>query len=153
VPRQAIDEEDVALSAFASFCRNVERGAFPELHDRTNLWRILAVITARKASHVVRDEGRLKRGGQARLTDSEDQEALLEQVYSREPTPEMAAQMTEEYDRLLGLLDDEQLRQVAVYRMEGLSVEEVAARTGCAPRSVKRKLQMIRSLWEQEESS
>src|SRR5262245_22248907 len=98
-PRRATDEEDVALGAFASFCRNAEQGAFPQLHDRNDLWRILAVITARKASRVLRDEGRQKRGGPARLAAPEvDQDALLQQVYSREPTPEMAAQMTEEYD-------------------------------------------------------
>jgi hypothetical protein len=35
--------------------------------------------------------------------------------------------------------------------MEGHTVEEIAARAGCAPRSVKRKLQLIRDLWEDEE--
>ena len=30
------------------------------------------------------------------------------------------------------------------------SVEEVAEAVGCAPRSVKRKLQLIRTIWERE---
>jgi DNA-directed RNA polymerase specialized sigma24 family protein len=151
-PRRAVDEEDVAVSAFDSFCRNAEQGAFPQLADRNDLWRLLVVITLRKVSRVLRDESRQKRGGQVRLADTEeDQNALLEQALSREPTPELAAQMTEEYERLLHLLGDEQLRQVAVWRMEGYSVEEIAVRSGWAPRSVKRKFQMIRSLWEREE--
>ena len=29
VPRRVADEEDVALSAFDSFCRNAEQGRFP----------------------------------------------------------------------------------------------------------------------------
>ena len=33
-PRRAADEEDVALSAFDSFFRGVERGRFPQLGDR-----------------------------------------------------------------------------------------------------------------------
>jgi hypothetical protein len=38
-PRQAADEEDVALSAFDSFCRAAEAGRFPRLLDRDDLWR------------------------------------------------------------------------------------------------------------------
>jgi DNA-directed RNA polymerase specialized sigma24 family protein len=151
-PRRAVDEEDVALSAFDSFCRRAEEGRFPRLEDRDDLWRLLAAITLRKASHALRDEGRQKRGGAARSPEAgeEDQAELLERALSREPTPELAAQMTEEYERLLRLLGDEQLRQVAVWRMEGHTVEEIAAQAGCAPRSVKRKLRLIRTLWEDE---
>src|ERR1700726_2239482 len=62
VPRRAADEEDVALSAFDSFCRGAEQGHFPQLEDRDDLWRLLVVITGRKASHLIRDETRKKRG-------------------------------------------------------------------------------------------
>src|SRR5262249_10517796 len=62
-PRRAADEEDVALSAFDSFCRNAERGRFPRLADRDSLWRLLMLMTARKAAHLLRDQGRQKRGG------------------------------------------------------------------------------------------
>src|SRR4051794_13381378 len=46
-PRGMADEEDVALSAFDSFCRNAGEGRFPDLTDREGLWRILVVMTAR----------------------------------------------------------------------------------------------------------
>jgi DNA-directed RNA polymerase specialized sigma24 family protein len=126
---RAADEEDVALSAFDSFCRNAADGRFPRLTDRDDLWRLLAVLTLRKASRLLRDEGRQKRGGPARPADTPGEDGpLLEEALSREPSPELAAQMTEEYQRLLDLLGDDQLRRVAVWRMEGLSVEEIAAR-------------------------
>ena len=64
------DEEDVALSAFDSFCRNAERGRFPDLSDRDSLWRLLVVMTARKAAHLRRDEGRQKRGGGSESRES-----------------------------------------------------------------------------------
>src|SRR5262249_35153126 len=48
-PRAAADEEDVALSAFDSFCRGAEAGRFPRLDDRDDLWQVLFVITTRKA--------------------------------------------------------------------------------------------------------
>src|SRR5437762_8984507 len=61
--RQAADEEDVALSAFDSFCRGVEGGRFPRLGDRHDLWRVLVVLTVRKAANLARHEGAGKRGG------------------------------------------------------------------------------------------
>ena len=39
---------------------------------------------------------------------------------------------------------------IAVWKMEGHTVEEIAARLNCVGRSVKRKLQLIRTLWENE---
>ena len=149
-PRGAADEEDVALSAFDSFCRNAEQGRFPQLADRDSLWRLLVTITTRKAAHQVRDEGRRRPcGGAALLTDAAAESALAE-VLSREPSPEFAAQVAEECQRLLRRLGDKELEKVALLRMEGYTVEEVAGRLGCAPRSVKRKLALIRTIWEKE---
>ena len=153
-PTGLADEEDVALSAFDSFCRNAEGGRFPRLQDRDDLCRILAVMTKRAAKlrGLLRSEGRLKRGGKARLANpaSDDDVAILELVFSREPAPELATQMTEEYQRLLDVLGVEELRRVAIWRMEGHSVEHIAAALQCAPRTVKRKLQIIRNLWNHE---
>src|SRR5262245_49034931 len=62
IPRRAADEEDVALSAFDSFCRRHVRGEF-DLQNRDDLWRLLVLITVRKAADAVQHESRLKRGG------------------------------------------------------------------------------------------
>jgi DNA-directed RNA polymerase specialized sigma24 family protein len=153
VPRQARDEEDVALSAFDSFCRDAGDGHFPQLLDRDSLWRLLAVITARKAAHLVRDETRLKRGGRAGPASPAEEEAILKKLLSREPTAETAAQMAEQCRRLLQRLGDKELEAIAVARMEGYSVDEIAAQFGYAARSIKRKLQLIRSLWESEDQT
>jgi DNA-directed RNA polymerase specialized sigma24 family protein len=147
-PRRAADEEDVALSAFDSFCRGAEQGRFPQLAGRDSLWRLLVTITARKAAHQVRDEGRQKRGGGA--APVADADAVLAEALSREPSPKFAAGVAEECQRLLGRLGDRDLQAVALLRMEGYSVEEVAEKLGCAPRSVKRKLVVIRTVWEKE---
>jgi hypothetical protein len=56
-----------------------------------------------------------------------EEESLLGQLLSREPAPEVAAQVSEACARLLGRLGDDELRQVALLRMEGYTVEEVAA--------------------------
>ena len=148
------DEEDVALSAFHSFCRGVEAGRYPQLTDRDDLWRLLVVLTAHKAIHLVRDAQRLKRGGPPLAPRTPDAEqAALSQVIGPEPTPEFAAQVAEEFQRLLDWLGDAGLRTVAVWKMEGYTNAEIAAKLDCAPRTVERKLKLIRSLWEQERPS
>src|SRR5262245_20546611 len=156
VPRRAADEEDVALSVFDSFCRGVQRGRFPELHDRNNLWRLLVVITSRKALNLAQHEGRKKRGGavldQAGLANLQDSAAVdaLDQLSGREPTPDFAAEVAEECQRLLKRLGEGELRSVALWKMEGYSIDEIAAKLGCSPRTVDRKLWVIRALWEHE---
>jgi DNA-directed RNA polymerase specialized sigma24 family protein len=151
-PRRAADEEDVALSALDSFFRGAEHGRFPRLDDRDDLWRLLMVITARKASHLIRDESRQKRGGGpfalgaiAGLDPAE-----LEQIRDPEPPPELVAQVAEECQRLLACLEDPVLTALARWKMEGFTNDEIAARLGCAPRTVERKLRLIRAVWEKE---
>src|SRR5438105_10140275 len=94
-PRRAADEEDVALSAFDSFCDGAAQGRFPQLTDRDDLWHILVTITARKALQLMRHERRLKRGGSVRGEAASHEgpgadrdEIGPEQVIGREPTPE-----------------------------------------------------------------
>jgi ECF sigma factor len=62
--------EDVGLSDYDSFCRGAGRGRLPQLADRENLWRVLAVITARKAAHQKRGANREKSGGRAVLSST-----------------------------------------------------------------------------------
>src|ERR1043165_6145431 len=56
LPRRAADEEDVALSAFDSFCRDAAAGRLPRLDDRDDLWRVLLFITGQKAVDLGRRE-------------------------------------------------------------------------------------------------
>jgi DNA-directed RNA polymerase specialized sigma24 family protein len=156
-PDAAVDEEDVALSAFDSFCAGVARGRFPVLADRDDLWQLLVVIASRKVWALARQRHRQKRGaGQvhnatdlARGGNSDDADVLA-QVMGSEPTPDSAAMVAEEYRRLLDSLGDETLRKVAVWRMEGLNRDEIAERLGCARRTVARQLALIRAIWENE---
>jgi DNA-directed RNA polymerase specialized sigma24 family protein len=143
------DGEDAALSAFRSLCSGAARGRFPRLDDRDDLWRLLAVITLRKAQAQARRRRRWKRGGKWFHPGgaSDGNEDLLRHAISQEPTPELAAEMADELGSLLGVLGDDQLRQIAMYRMEGYTVDEIAERLGCARRTVARRLELIRMEW------
>jgi DNA-directed RNA polymerase specialized sigma24 family protein len=156
-PRPAADEEDVALSAFDSFCRGAGLGRFPRLDDRHDLWQLLVVIADRKAIDLVQHERRAKRGG-GRAPEQEALAAagssaggsLLAGAQSPEPTPAFAAEVAEELQHLLDSLGDAELRSVALWKMEGYTVAEIAAWLGCVPRTVDRRLRLIRDIWEQE---
>jgi DNA-directed RNA polymerase specialized sigma24 family protein len=145
------DEEDVAISALDSLCRNARKGRFPLLADSDGLWRLLVVITARKALQLLRGEGRSKRDPRRSDDDLDpaDDPTLIEEFVGNEPSPEFAAQVAEEYDRLLKVLDDDQ-RAIAAAKLEGLTNPEIAARLDRSLRTVERKLQLIRGIWEQD---
>jgi DNA-directed RNA polymerase specialized sigma24 family protein len=156
-PRRAADEEDVALSAFDSFCRGAGEGRFPRLSDRDDLWQLLVLLTARKASNLVRQELRLCRGGgrvwnaSALAGDAAPgEESAFANLVGREPDPEFAAQVAEQCRSLLARLGDPTLQSVAVWKMDGYSNEEIAARLGRSLGTVERKLRLIRSIWENE---
>jgi DNA-directed RNA polymerase specialized sigma24 family protein len=152
------DEEDAALSAFDSFCAGLAGGRFPRLEDRGDLWRLLVVITARKASAQLDRRRALKRGGDrfridpphGRADDSVDSSDPLIQIVARQPSPEFAAMVADETTHLLDRLGDEALRQIALWRMEGYTSDEIAERLGCARRTVARRLDLIRQIWSAE---
>jgi DNA-directed RNA polymerase specialized sigma24 family protein len=154
-PRRAADEEDVALSAFDSFCRGAGQGRFPRLSDRDDLWQLLVLLTARKASNLVRQELRQCRGGgrvwnASALADDAPpgEEPAFANLIGREPDPEFAAQVAEQCRFLLARLGDSTLQAVAVWKMEGYSNEEIAVKLGRSHGTVERKLRLIRSIWE-----
>ena len=146
LPRAAADEEDLALSAFDSFCRNAEEGRFPRLDDRDDLWQLLVLIANRKACDLAEYEGRERRDW--RRTKPLDEEGA--EPFSADPDPAVAAELAEESGRLLSLLPDEQIRAIAVRKLEGYSNEEIAGLVGCALATVERRLVLIRKFWENE---
>lgn len=155
--RRSEDEEDIALSAFNSFCKGAAAGRFPQLRDQTDLWRLLVTITVRKAARQQRLAGRKKRGGGKVRGESvfvdkhhDDAKAGIGDVLGDTPTPEMAALAAEECERLMNLLSDDSLRQVAQLKLEGFTNEEIAEKLQCAPRTIERKLNKIREDWQNE---
>src|SRR3974390_1940895 len=134
------DDEDVALSAFASFCQEAERGKYPDLQDRHDLWRLLVLLTAHKALDRLRHERRKKR--QASRREQFD----LSQVVGPEPSAEFAALVADEYRRLLALLDDPELESVARWKLEGYQTDERAAKRGYASRTSKKSVKVFRTI-------
>jgi DNA-directed RNA polymerase specialized sigma24 family protein len=147
LPGRVGDEEDVVLSVLYKFIDDAQRGRLPPLGDRNDLWNLLAYRTARKCLDLNRRGQAQRRGGpEARSVGEPDPEATVD----RDPTPEFAAELADECRRRLAALGSDELRTVAVMRMQGYDKAEIAARLGCVLRTVERRLEVIRSLWSQE---
>jgi RNA polymerase sigma factor (sigma-70 family) len=141
LPGMANYDEDLALRSFYSVYRRLRDPQRPlQLTGRDDLWRLLATRTISRAIDLIRRH----RPGEV------PGEHVLEQLLTREPTPEEAAAMADECRRLLDLLDEPELRQIALWKVEGYTNEEIAARLDCVPRTVERKVSRIRLLWQHE---
>jgi DNA-directed RNA polymerase specialized sigma24 family protein len=154
MPRRAADEEDVAISALNSFVGGVERGVFPRLADPTDLWRLLLVITARKAIAQRKRHFAEKRGGgqvhgeSAFLKPGADEGCTIGDVLGPAPNAELEVMMKEQCEVLLEGLDDVHLRVVALCKLEGYSNDEIANSFDTSTRTVERWLRRIRQQWE-----
>lgn len=152
IPRRAADEEDVALDALDSFCRAVDAGRYPDLQDRHGLWQVLLALTINKAINLVHYAGRDKRAWQKTILLSElaaggpnsGRGALAALLQSEEPDPSFVAEMADNLKWLLAQLEDEQLRRIAVLKLEGFTNPEIAQELRCALSTVERRLRRIR---------
>ncbi len=158
VPRQAVeDAEDAALSAIHGLFAGAAQGRFERLTDRVDLWQLLVAITVKKALSQRQRHGRLKRGGHHVIrgenavdnVDDDDQDNALAQACSKEPEPESATIIQDQFQRLLNSLSDPTLQKIALWRMDGLSNGEIAQKMGCVVRTVERKIERIRLIWEE----
>ena len=152
IPSRDSDEEDVALSAMNSFYQGMAAHQFDNIHNRDDLWKLLVTITVRKAAARRRSYFAQKRGGGKVRGESvfgfrEDDDGIS-CILGTEPTPELAASVADNCQQLLDQLQDDTLRQVALWRLEGYGISEIAEKLGCVRRTVERKLERIREIWD-----
>jgi RNA polymerase sigma factor (sigma-70 family) len=158
-PLRVADEEDIVAEAFASLCQRAKAGKFPNLKDRNDLWHLVVRITERKACDHLRGQGRGKRGyGKVRGESvfgaaGKSSGGGLHAIAGFEPTPEFAAETAESIRRLFAMLDDDELRSIAQWKLEGYTNEEIAARIDRSLATVERRLKMIREIWKEEAGS
>ena len=116
----------------------------------------MLAITRRKAIDRIRKVTAAKRGGEAAMratqaNPEESGESLVNRVPSRELDPQTAVECNDLLESLKAQLDAEDpsglLTRVAVARIAGVSVREIAAELGRTERTVERKLNLVRSVW------
>ncbi|MCA9047658.1 MAG: winged helix-turn-helix transcriptional regulator [Planctomycetaceae bacterium] len=149
-PPGMVDSEDVAASVFESLFRGAQAGRFDNVSGRDELWWLLLTLTQQKVvDHWRRESAQKRYPGRPPLSCSSDSKAagVYEQLLSTEPDPQYVALLKDEYCRILGLLRDDRLRQIAVFRLEGLTNQEIADRVGISLPTVTRKLRLIQDTW------
>jgi hypothetical protein len=153
--RTRLDEEDVLQNAYTSACLQISRGRYAELVNRSQLWNLLITITLNKTRMAVRDQRRQKRDvrREAELQSDDSLNAdqfsqLIERMEGRGPDPSEETVLLEEMERRLADLGPE-LRQIAEWKLEGFTNEEIAApdKHDSTVRTVERKLNKIREMW------
>ena len=138
--------EDAVQSAFASFWKRTTRGEFGNDLDRFDMWKLLSVITVRKALKQVRHENAAKRGGghviaESNLASHDGAPGSMDKFQGYTST-DLDLNCVELLEALT-----EELREIAVLRLFGYQNSEIAALIGCSERSVERKVRQIREQW------
>lgn len=150
--RAVSDEEDIVLSVFDSFYLAAEKGRFPDLADRDDLWHLLLRMAARKVVDKRRHDQRQRRGGDIKihaLDPTGGDEGLIEAI-GDEPSPEMVLMMAEAVEQIFSHLGVGPLRDLAGAKLEGYSNAELAKRFDCSERTIERRLHMIREKCQPE---
>jgi pSer/pThr/pTyr-binding forkhead associated (FHA) protein len=154
--KRVADEEDIAASVFESLFFGAVGGKFPGVNDRDSLWRLIVVMTRRKAADYIAHENRLKRGGGLVRGDSigpgdpstDSGPSVFDNFVSEQPTPENIAIVEEQTAHLLSLLQDDEHREVALLRLQGMTNAEIATQLSSSVRTVERRVKQIRVAWE-----
>lgn len=132
--QRRLDPEDVVNSAFRSFFRRSREGAF-QIRESGDLWKLLAAITINKVRRQARHQGAKKRGLDAQ--SSGNFFGIEPEAFARDPSPQDAAILLEELERVHGMLSESQ-QQILELRGQGYSVVEAADKMGCTERTIYR---------------
>ncbi|KAA1258980.1 RNA polymerase sigma factor [Rubripirellula obstinata] len=148
--RRVLDEEDVALSAFKSFCAGAVRGSLGDIAGDDELWRLLFCISSRKARGYIRAETNQKRGGGKVSGESVFGDVSTSGIDQVADPGGPLEQFSMDCQHLMNSLDDDILQTIAMLRIEGYGVDEIAERIELSKRSVERRLSLIRQIWTAE---
>ena len=140
-----IEAEDVAADVMASLWRGHAAGRLADVKSRDELWWLLLALTKRKIVDHQRRQSALKRGGEVVVGPLElngHPGYQFDEIVSVELSPDYVVAFEEECLRLLRQLRDDQLRQIAVDRIEGVETnDEICQRRGISPATVTPKTQ------------
>ena len=147
-PRSVSDDEDVVIRAFAAFLRRTREGAYGTMQTRDDLWRLLVTITRTYAWKQSRFLGRIRR--RMTIKDPRANERMLTQLASSCPPPDVLASVSDSLRVLIDRLEDPELKEVAMGRLNGLTNEELAAKQSRSVRTIERRLVLIRNVWNEQ---
>ena len=133
--------EDIVMSAYRSFFVGAAAGRFR--NDKAgDLWALLATIAMRKLYRTIAHHSAEKRAidREQPIPESQNEGHWFR---SNQPTPDEAVALSDELEWLLASQTPDHRRMLEL-RLQGFSMEEIAAEVGAAERTVRRVLQHVR---------
>jgi RNA polymerase sigma-70 factor (ECF subfamily) len=143
-----LDPEDVVQSACRSFFIGARNGRYV-LQRSGDLWRLLVAITLHKLQHQIERLSAGKRAVDRERHPESGPTGLAAQAVAREPTPAEAAALADTLELLLHGLDAVPCLMVQM-RLEGYTIDEIAAAVRRSERTVRRILDGVKQRLEQE---
>jgi DNA-directed RNA polymerase specialized sigma24 family protein len=151
--RHRESEDDVLQSVYRVLASGDTPEKYKGLNNREDLWKLLVTITHRRVSNKIKRHRAASRNAALEWKPAPggggDDASLIDHAPARSPSPDDDVISLMEVGRLLAMLDDP-LRQIALWKLDGYTNEEIAGPSmmDCAVRTVERKLQRIRGIWE-----
>jgi len=143
-----VDPEDVVQSVFRTFFHRVKEGQF-SINDEDDLCKLLMRITVHKTLRQVAFHKAAKRNLGLEVDQGPDPQERLQELLGREPTTEDAVAFLDQLEHFLNRLRPQD-RQILEMRLQGYSNEEIADKLGIYDRKIRRVIERIRGLAEQE---
>jgi len=135
-----VDPEDIVQSVFRSFFNRHTKGRF-QFEEAPDVWRLLAAMTYRKVQKTIRHHGQQQRDFSRDTGD----EVALSAAENDDPTASSWVVMMELLEGILQQLPATH-QQIVQLRLDGYSVEEIAAQVGVSSRTVDRALAVTRKV-------
>lgn len=108
-------------------------------------------MTHRKAvTHIRRETAQKRTSLHGKLPVSMNSIENFQAFVSTDRSPEYFVIMEEEYQRALKKLSDDNLKKIAVYKIQGYTHEEICELLDISPATVTRKVRLIRKVWSHE---
>lgn len=141
-----VDPEDIVQSVFRTFFRRVKEGKLVVMEE-DDLGKLLTRITARKAlrqaiRHTAAKRDCTREGGP-------DAPMALAELATAEPGPEIVVAFLDLLEHFLAALRPQD-RQIMEMRLEGYGTLEIARILGTSDRHIRRVLEHIRAMVEQD---
>ncbi len=143
-----VDPEDIVQSVFRTFFKRLKAGEF-QIEEQDDLCKLLVRITVHKALRQVAYHKAVKRDYSKEKRQNDETQDQLVQLLGREPSPEVEVAFLNQLEHFLDRLQPME-RDILEMRMQGHSNEEIAAKLGIYDRKIRRVIERVRLIAEQE---
>ncbi len=140
--RHKVDPEDVVQSAYKSFFYRYA-DANTQIGGWNSLWSLLTIITVRKCAERIAYHRAQRRNAAREISTSSAEHPSAVEIFSREPTPAEATELSETVERLFADLDDHE-RPVLELSLQGYSTREISEQLQRAERTVRLLRERVR---------